>query len=167
MEDREMTVLRKLHICLSICACTLFLVTIPVDSHAHDTFSSDFAGIGLGSDYHKGEEASHGGVFVTTRLAEIGLFGYGFIGDVGYLPGPEAIYGRLGGELFLGIYGMRLDAVWESDSTFGVGYSAEFLIPSPYPVALTIGGQSFFDGRTEFVIGLAILLPLNGKGFEW
>mgnify|MGYP001449381627 CR=1 FL=1 len=146
----------------------LFLaLALPSVGLAHSKYSVGFIGVGVGTDYHQDSHLSHGGLFLTSRVAELGLLGYGLVGDFGYQPAHEAMYGRLGGEVFAAIFGLRLDAVWEAESDFGVGYSLEVMAPSSYPVFFTVGGQSFFDGSSKFVAGVSILFSVDGQPLYW
>lgn len=146
------------------------VILTPSEAQAMGQLVRPFTGIGLTGNYHLNAEGSDGGLYLSGRMGELGLIGYGVVGDLGYRFSDQDVYGRVGVDAFLAILGVRLDVAWKTgfsgDTALGLAYSSEVVLPLPTPVFFHIGGQSFNNGTHEFFTGLSVYLPVGGD-FIW
>jgi hypothetical protein len=122
----------------------------------------EFNGFGIKSDYYYTSQGSDGSLGIAARTGIVGL--YGGSGSVNYRFDSNTISGHVGLDLSMFFLGGQLGLAWKVDPQedspdFGINYALKLTrMPAfPYPMFLTIGGQSY-KGESEFFISYSIFI---------
>ena len=154
-------------LCLGLAIITLSTRSASADASLLK--SREFDGIGLKSDYYYNSQGSDGSLGIALRTGGFGLIGGGALGSVNYRFNSQLISGHAGFDMYLLALGLQLALAWqidrqENDADFGVNYGLKLKLGSNrHPMFLMIGGQSYTEAPSEFLISYSIFTSLGSQ----
>ena len=128
----------------------------------------EFKGVGLKSDYYYNSQGADGSLGIAARAGSLGIIGFGWVGSVNYRFNSHLISGHAGCDAYLALFGLQLALAWQVDrqqnqADFGINYGLKLFLPASYPMFVTIGGQSYTEAPTEFLISFSVFTSLDDR----
>ena len=127
---------------------------------------SEFHGVGLKSDYYSSSQGSDRSLGIAARTGTFGLISKGLVGSVNYRFNSRIISGHAGLDAYFLLFGLQLGMAWQVDqlknhNDFGINYGLKFVLPSSYPMFITLGAQVYTEAPSEFFINFSIFTSIN------
>lgn len=141
-------------------------------SESNNMFSiKEFGGVGLKSDFYYNSQGADISLGIAARNGILGVVGFGGVGSVDYRFNSHIISGHAGIDTYLLVVGLQLALAWQVDrqqkrADFGINYGLKLLLPNAYPMFFMIGGQSYMEAPTEFLISFSIFTSFDGRPLE-
>ena len=152
-------------LCLGLAIITLS--TRPAS--ADRSFFRQFTGVGLKGDYYSNSQGADVSLGIAARSGTLGFIGFGGVGSVNYRFNSHLISGHAGFDAYILALGLQLALAWrvnrqEGGADLGVNYGLKLKLGSAlHPMFLTIGGQSYTEAPSEFLISYSIFTSLGSK----
>lgn len=139
---------------------------------ADKSFFRQFTGVGLKGDYYSSSQGSDVSLGIAARSGMLGFLGFGGVGSVNYRFNSHLISGHAGFDAYFLALGLQLALAWRVDrqeggADLGVNYGLKLKLGSVlHPMFVTIGGQSYTEAPSEFLISYSIFTSLGSQASE-